>query len=350
MPRFSVVVPTRNRPGHLLSCLASIDAQTFGDYECVVQDNSDSPAWLAEGMPKTRTRQFDYQFNRRVLAMAANWDKAVARATGEYVLVVGDDDALYPTCLESADRLIRAGDLDALRWGQSIFRWPHESNLGKGLADFPGERGYQDHLDLPLVVAHEVMAGRVYYGMLPTVYTGCVRRELLGEVRVRCGGRLFPTRFPDLWSGMAVCALAKRVGFLHACLAVSGSSADSTGARLFSPEEGDPVREEFRRLNDEAGLRWHGGVPAGELNPLAAMLTDSYLWVRDLIGWPAGFPEFREAKLAEVPKGWLVPADYLQCKTAADAARFAHEFTRGVPPEVVIEELRREARNREWAA
>ncbi len=39
MPRFSVVVPTRDRPDLLAFCLQSLAAQTFADVEVVVADN-----------------------------------------------------------------------------------------------------------------------------------------------------------------------------------------------------------------------------------------------------------------------------------------------------------------------
>ncbi len=336
MPRFSICVPTRNRPEHLKSCLDSIYTQTFPDYEVIVQDNSDTPAIGGE----MHLPVGGYQFNRRVLAMAANWEAAVARATGDYVLVVADDDALYPCCLEAADRLLQADDLDALRWGQSVFRWPDESNGGRGLVEFPAERGYMLY-PRPVVLAEFVLRGYARYGDMPMICTGCVRRQLLDDIRRRCGGRLFPTKFPDVWSGMAVCAVARRVGYLSACLAVCGSSATSTGAHLFASAEGDPVCEEFRRLNDEAGLYWHSDLPTGDLNPLAAILTDTYLWVRDLFGWPERFPDFAVATPAMVPEGWFAPGDVLGVRTAIEAAAFCHQFTRGVPPEVVIAELKR---------
>lgn len=351
MPRFSVVVPTRNRPEFVRHCLETVAAQTFRDFEVIVQDNSDSPALVSEEqLPLTDPGKVRYQFNRRVLAMSANWEKAVERSAGEYVLVVGDDDGLYPTCLESADRLIRANDLDALRWGQSVFFWPDPENGKRGSVDIPGDRGYVGGERenpytrgwsqwSPQGVAMRVLRGEAHYGLLPMIYTGCVSRKVLDRIKATAG-RYFPTRFPDLWCGLAVCATAERVGWLQACLAIGGSTPTSTGAHLFCNAEGDPVCEEFERLAEEAGLYWHADV-AGDF-PLAAQLHDTYLWVRDTIGWPDGFPAFDKVLPAEPVKAWFAPADVLECKTVADVARFCHAFTRGVPPEVQIEELRAE--------
>ncbi|HET6575698.1 MAG TPA: glycosyltransferase family A protein, partial [Fimbriiglobus sp.] len=150
MPRFSVVIPTRNRPNHFKACLETVAAQTFRDYEVIVQDNSDSPYSMSGDLETVRDDgscshcPTSRVFNRKVVAMAENWELAVARATGEYVLVVGDDDGLYPTCLEAADRLILANDLDALRWGQTTFFWPdHFDARRAGTLEVPRLRGYE---------------------------------------------------------------------------------------------------------------------------------------------------------------------------------------------------------------
>lgn len=345
MPRFSVIVPSRNRPEHLRSCMESIEAQTFPDYELIVQDNSDTPCFPMDYYGK----RIAVQFNRKILSMSANWDAAFERATGEYVLFVGDDDALYPRCLEAADRLLRAHDLDALHWHQSIFFWPdHGSGGGRGLVEVPRGRGYWT-MNMPCHAALGVLTGQDHYGHTQMTYSGCVRRSVLERIKFQGGGRLFPTRFPDLYSGLATCAAAKRAGWLGAPLAVSGSSRTTTGGNMFSGLDNEVTRE-FKELTDRDGRYWHGDVPQGDQFLLAAQLLDSYLWVRDLVGWPAGFPEFTEVTPAGPEIGFMAPGDVMRgemfpegIRTAADAARFGDWFTSGeMPPEVLIEELREE--------
>lgn len=350
-PRFSILVPTRNRPLHLRSCLDSIWWQTFADYEVIVQDNSDSPRSFDAGPQEpgvAKWGQYRYQFNRKVLSMAANWDAAFERATGEYVLFVGDDDALYPRCLEAADRLLRAGDLDALHWHQSIFFWPDHGDEGRrGLVEVPRGRGF--FAKRPWPEAYEVLRGGLHYGHTQMTYSGCVRKSVLERIKFQGGGKLFPTRFPDLYSGLAVCATAKRAGWLGAPLAVSGSSRTTAGGNMLSGLDNEVTRE-FKELADRDGRHWHGDVPHGDQNLLAAMLLDSYLWIRDLVGWPGGFPRFAEATPAAPEIGFMAPGDVVRSelfpegiRTAAEAARFCDWFTSGgISPEVLIEELREE--------
>src|SRR4051794_27043114 len=96
--RFSVVIPTPERadtpPFALRTCLD----QKFDDYEVIVSDNHSSPATRAVvdevAHPKVR-----YVRTPEPMAMSANWEFAVSHARGEYVTVLGDDDALLPHAL-----------------------------------------------------------------------------------------------------------------------------------------------------------------------------------------------------------------------------------------------------------
>src|SRR3954452_16625616 len=79
MPRFSVVVPTRDRPDLLAFCLQSLAEQTFSDLEVIVADDAvTAPArevfdrWARDG--------WRYLRPERSLAMHDNFELACAEA------------------------------------------------------------------------------------------------------------------------------------------------------------------------------------------------------------------------------------------------------------------------------
>src|SRR4051812_3222592 len=94
-PRFSIIIPTRERAATLRYALRTCLDQTFDDYEVIVSDNFSSPATKAvvdeAAAPRVRYFRTD-----RPLAMSDSWEFAVSHARGEYVLVIGDDDGLLP--------------------------------------------------------------------------------------------------------------------------------------------------------------------------------------------------------------------------------------------------------------
>ena len=104
-PRFSIVVPTRNRPDTLRSALTTCIAQNYDDYEIVVCDNSEGrdSEEVVRDLASPRIR---YLAPSQALAMSANWERGVTEARGEYVTVLGDDDGFMPYALAELDELI----------------------------------------------------------------------------------------------------------------------------------------------------------------------------------------------------------------------------------------------------
>src|SRR5262245_1422721 len=106
-PRFSIVLPTRERADTLAVTLATVTSQAFPDFEVVVCDNHSSPptAAVVEAARKSDPR-VRYVRADRPLAMSDNWELALSHTRGEYICYLGDDDGLMPYALAEADRLL----------------------------------------------------------------------------------------------------------------------------------------------------------------------------------------------------------------------------------------------------
>lgn len=99
-PLISVVIPTFHSERWIAETISSVLAQTLGDFEIVVSDNSAVGATATEEI----VRGFDdarigYVRSEPVGAVP-NWNAGMARARGRYVKLLCADDLLYPTCLE----------------------------------------------------------------------------------------------------------------------------------------------------------------------------------------------------------------------------------------------------------
>jgi len=98
MPRVSVVIPAHNAASFLPETLASVSAQTFGDWEIVVVDDGSRDAtWsiLESAGPRVRALR-----NQTALGPAAARNVALAQAHGELVAFLDADDLLLPSYLE----------------------------------------------------------------------------------------------------------------------------------------------------------------------------------------------------------------------------------------------------------
>lgn len=94
--KFSVLLPTRNGGPYLNNCIDSILDQNYKDIELIISDNANSD--------ETSNILDDYKFDSRVtvlrlenvVSVTDNWNNALFRAKGDYILMMGDDDLLLP--------------------------------------------------------------------------------------------------------------------------------------------------------------------------------------------------------------------------------------------------------------
>ena len=100
---FSILVPVRNDPGNLASCLQSLAAQDLSDCEILVADDGSQPAIEREDLlGQGRLRLF--RLPGRGPAAARNF--LALQATGDYLFFLDADTQASPTLLECARRVI----------------------------------------------------------------------------------------------------------------------------------------------------------------------------------------------------------------------------------------------------
>ncbi|MDE2565169.1 MAG: glycosyltransferase family 2 protein, partial [Burkholderiales bacterium] len=80
-PRVSVILPTHDRPALLQEALASLQAQTFGDWEAVVVDDASDPP-VRNDWGDARVRVVRHEAAR---GGAAAKNSGIAQARGEVV-------------------------------------------------------------------------------------------------------------------------------------------------------------------------------------------------------------------------------------------------------------------------
>ena len=95
----SIVIPTYNRPGHVLLTLKSVLAQTYPNFEVIVQDNA-SKVDLTAAIKQLGDPRVRYFRNERNLGATRNFALGLSRATGEFVGLLADDDLIDPRFVE----------------------------------------------------------------------------------------------------------------------------------------------------------------------------------------------------------------------------------------------------------
>lgn len=108
-PRFSVVLPTRDRPHWLGAAAESVLEQTHSDFDLwIVDDGSDAPTTVVCDRLGTRDPRVRVLRNERSAGAAAARNQGILAGRGQYVAFIDDDCTWHPERLERIDAFLRA--------------------------------------------------------------------------------------------------------------------------------------------------------------------------------------------------------------------------------------------------
>lgn len=98
-PLISVMMPCYNASDTLARALASLQAQTYSNWECVFVDDgsTDNPLSIIKQFEDARIRTFKFQYNQ---GRGAARQLALDNARGDYLCMLDADDWYYPDKLE----------------------------------------------------------------------------------------------------------------------------------------------------------------------------------------------------------------------------------------------------------
>ncbi len=258
MIKFTVYIPTYNRPVLVRHAIASVLHQTYQDFEIIVFDNgsepSVEPAVKAFNDPRIRfvRSEFNDEPNRAV-------ERNLELMTGTHFIFLGDDDALTPHALEIIARLFQEN--------------PHAKIISTATADFNHTTGHPilkqnwdevtgklsaiDGIDILTFCCRSWGIGFEGLGLAPlrSHSSGTfLSKELIEATKARQGA-LFIKPFGDVgYLGASV--VAEKIYFLDVPLAIIGHSnvQESTANRSGRRHVFDRYRE------DTAHLPVHGST------------------------------------------------------------------------------------------
>lgn len=105
--RFSITIPAF-KGSYLRECIESVLAQDYQDYEIIVVNDA-SPEDLSSILSEFQDPKIKYYTNTKGFGgynVIGNWNKCLEYAVGDYLICMGDDDRILPTCLSNYSRAI----------------------------------------------------------------------------------------------------------------------------------------------------------------------------------------------------------------------------------------------------
>ena len=233
-PRYelSIVIPTKNRQATAVTAArfaAAVGAAN--EVELIVHDCSDAPSlrnMLAENGLADRVV---YVHAEESLSMTENWNRALGLASGEYVIVIGDDDAISFDIL-SVVRCARAKGLPAVASTRAGCYWYSDCHDPKRastlwLPRFSGAVAIPN--DMRALLFEYASTGDLYY-RLPMIYHCVISHAVLELLRERTGVYVAGIS-PDVYSAFAIACQIDRFAHIDYPLSLIGASALSNTNR-----------------------------------------------------------------------------------------------------------------------
>ncbi len=109
MQSVSIIIPTHNRGDLLMQTVASVRAQTMGDFEAMIVDDhstDDTQTQLAPILNDDPRFRLINVPDKRSGAQAAR-NIGIEQSTGDYIILLDSDDLLAPHCLEQRIAFMR---------------------------------------------------------------------------------------------------------------------------------------------------------------------------------------------------------------------------------------------------
>ena len=249
----SILLPTHDRLEYLRYAVESVRRQRDPDWEIVISDNASTGdiRGYVDDLADERVR---YVRTSTFVPVTENWNNALRHSRGDYVVMLGDDDALLPEYLGRIRFLAQRFDCpDAVYTGALMFAYP---GVLPGIPDgflqpymhAPFFADAREPFVLEQETAREGAAAavdfRAHYAF--NMQYVVLRRAAVDELSV--DGQFFHSPFPDFYAMNLVFARAAKIVVDPAPRVVIGITRRSYGFFHFNHQE----NEALALLNNEA--------------------------------------------------------------------------------------------------
>jgi glycosyltransferase involved in cell wall biosynthesis len=107
--RVTIAIPTYNRLPLLRQAIDSALSQTYADLEVIISDNASNDG-TAEFVASIRDPRLLFLRQEANIGMLRNWNACLERATGDFLLLLSDDDYLEPSAIDNLVRAFRVAE------------------------------------------------------------------------------------------------------------------------------------------------------------------------------------------------------------------------------------------------
>ena len=269
--KFSVLLPTRNGGKYLKSCIESVLSQDYKDMELIVFDNANTDNTAEVVNSYSNDKRLKYYRTDSVVSVTDNWNNALKKSSGDYVLMMGDDDFLLPGYFDTLDKTIKENDFpDGISYFGYSFMYPDAVDNKESYYSDPHYDYEKKLIDSGKTTKNQLKSivydmfkfkNRVPLNTLPHIWS----RKVINRV----DGELFRPPYPDHFALNAIFLKANTWVFSKKKLYIIGVTPKSYGHYVFSD-------------NDQKGGEDYLGISGDfpDQLPGSALINNMYIWLQ----------------------------------------------------------------------
>jgi glycosyltransferase involved in cell wall biosynthesis len=240
--RFSVLLPTRNRLDLLTYAIETVRRQDYDDWEIVVSDNA-SEQDIAGYIRSLNEPRIKYVRTQAFIPVTDNWNNALKNSSGDYIIMLGDDDCLLRGFFKTMHSLIEEFHYpESIYTNALLYAYP---DVMQGYPEgFLQPYGYAPFFRKALkpfllnrTEAYELAQDAMHFKMS---YTFNMQHSVLKRTfidRLAKYGPFFQSPYPDFYATNVILLKAETLVVNPTPMVVVGISPKSFGYYYFNDQE-----------------------------------------------------------------------------------------------------------------
>lgn len=206
-----------------------------GNFEIVISDNSTEDNREVYRFCQTvQDERVKYYKTPRDLRLNRSFEYAFLQTRGEYILSIGSDDALLPWTLEVWNQVISlCPEEEVFMWDRGFYAWPGFNGGQQHQFIIPRKYRKGDFCPAyvePIKYLSWAMEKPTSMYVLPMLYINSGFKRSFMQTLLRDTGRLWDGMCQDIYMGVIVSVIKKRIVRIQYPLTIAGMSSGSVGA------------------------------------------------------------------------------------------------------------------------
>ncbi len=313
--KFSVLLPTRNRLEFLKYSLQSVLSQDYQNWEVILSDNF-SDQDIQGYIQSLNEPRIKYSRTESFLSVTENWNRTIEKITGDYVIMLGDDDCLMQGYFTTICNLMKQyPDPDLIYTSGYLYAYPGVvQEFPQGFLRKSGNARFFQSRQEPFWIRQEEAFQLVSHSLnFEMFFLYNMQYVLISNAlikKIQKNGKFFHSSYPDYYAMNALMLHAERILACPDCLVIVGICPKSAGAFFWNQKE----KQAAELLNDSSPLEKQ---MESIVLPGAAMTTSWLLAMealkenfKDFFPLEVNYKRYRTLQILEFYKNWTKNGAY----------------------------------------